>query len=92
MEQQVVCIEVMVGRLPEWYIEAEHDYALEQAIERLWHRNPAYQDATVRATYGYNGPHIAIAYNDDGDRVFERECDLDATFQAVYDAEVAPYV
>lgn len=92
MEQRVVYIEVQVGMLPEWYEEAEHDYALEQAVERHWHSNAAYADADVRVCYGYSGPHLVTAYNDDGNKVFERECDLDDIFQKVYDAEVAPYV
>lgn len=91
MEQQVVYIEVTVGILPEWYEEAEHDYALEQAIEKHWHSNPAFADATIRTLYGYNGPHQVVAYDDDGNRVFERECDLDTTFEMVYETEVAPY-
>lgn len=91
MENQVVYIEVMVGELPEWY-EEEFDGTLEQAIENYWQNNPAYEDAAIRVTYGYNGPHLAIAYNEDGDKAFERECDLDSIFQVVYEIEVAPYV
>lgn len=92
MEQQVVYIEVTIGTLPEWYEEAEHDYEFEQAVEKWWHSNPAFADATVRVTYIYNGAHLVRAYDDDGNVVFDRECDLDEVFQSVYDAEVAPYV
>ena len=87
MNHQVVCIEVLVGAFPEWYEESEHDYVLEQKIEKHWHSNPSYQDAQVRVAYGYNGPHLVTAYNDDGDKVFERECDLDRFFDEI-EAEV----
>lgn len=88
MAQQVVYIEVTVGTLPEWYDEAEHDYELERAIERRWHSNPAYAGAEVRVCYAYDGAHNVVGYDEDGNRIFERECDLDATFEEISPAEV----
>lgn len=82
-------IEVMVGKLPEWYDEAAHDYALEALVERRWHSNPAYADATVAVVYGYDGASIVTAYNESGDVAFQRETDLSPLFEQVYQEEVA---
>lgn len=85
MEQQVVYIEVAIGKLPEWYDEVEHDYELERAIEKQWHSSPAYQDAEVDVTYRYNGVHTVRGFDEDGNKVIDRECDLDEIF-----AKLAP--
>lgn len=91
VSNQVVYIEAAVGELPEWYNEDEHDMALESEIEKHFHRNPAFAGAQIRTFYTYNGANTVTGYDDDGNKVFERECDLDEAFELVYQAEVAPY-
>jgi hypothetical protein len=80
MSEQVVHIEVTVGELPEWYDEA---LQLEQRIKKAWHSNINFVDANVKVSYAYNGAHAVVGYNRDGDKVFERECDLDSIFGAL---------
>lgn len=70
-------IEIIVGQLPEWYEEAEHDYCFEDAIERRFAKA---NSVTPRITYGYNGAHILQGYDENGRLVIERETDLDYAF------------
>lgn len=71
---KVVEIEVSVGQLPEWYNEGEHDGCLEDAIETNWHKNSAYQDASVRVVYNYSSEQAIVkAWNEDGDLMFSRD-------------------
>lgn len=60
-------ITVSVGSLPEWYNEAEHDFYLEDAIQDHFS-----EIDDVEVEYNYNKT-LLIAYDDDGDVVFEND-------------------
>ena len=70
----VTYLEISVGSLPSWYNEEEHDYALEDAIEREWRKNPAYKHAEIKTEYNYQTDEAIVGgYNDDGDLIFSRD-------------------
>lgn len=82
---KVSYVEVMVGELPAWYDEAEHDNLLESEVNAKVCRKFDEQDEEpeVRVTYSYNGPALIIAYNDEGDVVLEQEMNLEGIFALI---------
>lgn len=78
MDKQFSFIEVNVGKLPEWYIEAEHDGCLEYAIERYW----SGEADEVKVVYGYwHDDSIVSGYDDDGNRIMERDHNINYAFR-----------
>lgn len=82
---KVTEINFVVGQLPEWYNEGEHDFALEQWLNEV--ATEQFEDVeTVNVEYVYNGGHFIQAYSEDGDKVSEVPFDMNGAFQAAKEA------
>lgn len=72
-------VEIMVGTPPDWYDEVRHDFWLEKSIRRKWFENSSVTDVDI--SYVYNGDHIAIIYNEEGEVIEKRVHDLSYAFE-----------
>lgn len=82
---KVTEINFVVGQLPEWYNEAEHDFALEQWLNEV--AREQFEDVvTVKVEYVYNGGHFLKAFDEDGNEVSEIPFDMNGAFLAAKSA------